>query len=413
MIDITLQRAVTFSVGLVHFDEAWIERALVFTSNTTLPGKYLLGYNPQLLDLSMSVAIYEGALGRPNEVSTICSTGNCTWGPFESLAIRSHCNDYSKLITKEAINDTEGSYDVYSVPDGLRLGSPNVIEVPDAIFATVPALRNLSQSDSSFFLLSEVRALTQTQYYECSLYFCVQEYNSTVVNGALTESIIHTWANNYTTNSSDDGQDWFYIPTGYPITNFSVESDAYFALAEYLAKVMNGTLYDTTWEDEVFDNATGSAQTDSDDSILLDVFGDIGNSSDTFYLSSPNLTALPRVMADISKSITNRMRQGPDGTLVRGVASNTDTYIMVQWEWLSLTATLLFLTLVFLIATILDSKRCHIEVWKDSPFPPFFHGLNRSLLDQYGKVDESLSMDEASKEMQVQLVQTEAGWRLE
>ena len=60
---------------------------------------------------------------------------------------------------------------------------------------------------------------------------------------------------------------------------------------------------------------------------------------------------------------------------VEGQSFLTTQYIRVRWAWLILPSAVVLLGIVLLVATIYQSRRVSIAVWKSSPLALLFHPL--------------------------------------
>ncbi|KAH0368178.1 hypothetical protein KCU65_g4232, partial [Aureobasidium melanogenum] len=116
----------------------------------------------------------------------------------------------------------------------------------------------------------------------------------------------------------------------------------------------------------------------------------------------------------LAKGLTNIIRNmtTPYANKVLGKTHIQVQYIQVRWQWLTLPAAVVFLGLLLLIATIIQSHRSASMVWKSSPLALLFHPL-------HGWTDEELSRDsrsdmvDSAKRMRGQLLHTEdSGYRI-
>ncbi|KAK5115943.1 hypothetical protein LTR62_000399 [Meristemomyces frigidus] len=112
----------------------------------------------------------------------------------------------------------------------------------------------------------------------------------------------------------------------------------------------------------------------------------------TFYTANGGNISI--TLANIARSMTNQIRQGPETSNVAGQLSYPVTYIRVRWVWLAYLAALCLMSVVFLWLTIVASSRHRTPVWKSSVLAYFLHGA--SVNDGCG-----LDMAEAAKGMWV------------
>ena len=201
------------------------------------------------LHIDMDAAITQ-ALDSGNNTSVPqptynCSTSNCTWPPFTSLAVCSRCTDISSHIqttfiqnttfidnTHTAfhspslrhsllINPSQGSlpsefvngdflnqfpYPILENPIGMRLDFSNYSSRILSTHTTAEPNNTFTFSNSSNLLFS-IQTLYSTMSYienkndwnstqvdatECAVYLCTNTYTSAVVNGTLVESVSAT-----------------------------------------------------------------------------------------------------------------------------------------------------------------------------------------------------------------------------
>lgn len=144
-----------------------------------------------------------------------CPTGNCTWPPFESLAVCNRCTDVTARL-ESIVRSTEipSSVTSFRLPNGLYLnnangweyGTSNTMGSGFAIFrgimmttlGTANATETISAHDLDTIIwsMSMIRVspggptvtwpdLPLTAM-ECTLFYCVKSYEFEVSNGTLT-----------------------------------------------------------------------------------------------------------------------------------------------------------------------------------------------------------------------------------
>lgn len=92
------------------------------------------------------------------------------------------------------------------------------------------------------------------------------------------------------------------------------------------------------------------------------------------WLAPNNISAH---MSRMATALTNQIRTvGSGNEDVRGTAHSQEVYIRVQWAWFAFPATLLVLSLVFLVATIMKTSNDTggNEMWKTSAMPTLIYG---------------------------------------
>jgi hypothetical protein len=86
-----------------------------------------------------------------------------------------------------------------------------------------------------------------------------------------------------------------------------------------------------------------------------------------------------------------------------GTAYELQAYIAIRWIWLAFPASLLVLTLLFLVFIVAQSAESGVAVWKSSPLVLLFHGLNTSSVEQVHGVIEIADMEDHARTMEVSL----------
>ncbi|KAH9900183.1 hypothetical protein F4778DRAFT_740561 [Xylariomycetidae sp. FL2044] len=187
-------------------------------------------------DLGMSSALtkgfYNSLTGSQDVASFTCSTANCTWTPFTSLAVCSRCADVTSYLTR---NRTEGAnlgtlssndillttnYTINALPyvdltnpsdstvvANMSSNATNYSAFMAATRITNPGLtinfHNLSTMITTVQVLQAAKSYesgltswddTAVTATECALYFCAKLYNSSVYNTQLGETVVASWA---------------------------------------------------------------------------------------------------------------------------------------------------------------------------------------------------------------------------
>ena len=125
---------------------------------------------------SIKAAVYDGLFGNAREMTASCSTGNCHWPNFMSLAVCNRCQ-----------NVTPPTESRRALPNGLRLAKNSLINSSTSI-----GLTNMGHTPWSLLDLS---VLSLEKAYECSVFWCIKEYNTSMVNGSVVERTVNTWSN--------------------------------------------------------------------------------------------------------------------------------------------------------------------------------------------------------------------------
>ena len=182
-------------------------------------------------DIPMKMAVLNGLMHTPeeaiNQTSYSCTTGNCTWNSFESLAVCSSCNDlrghlrqYSNFTALMIALSADQTLAVLKNGTTLRTDNNLIINnadevtyvpptevnsLPGIIYMTTYGTGNASTTASfedndlliwstSILRLQKI-ARPDTGWpdlpieaIECALYYCIKQYNASVYNGIFYES---------------------------------------------------------------------------------------------------------------------------------------------------------------------------------------------------------------------------------
>ena len=364
------------------------------------------------IDLPMKAAINQAIFSESSQMAVGCSTGNCTWPRFLSLAICSHCQKiqvHNTTIPEQAtVLSTSNGLAIYLIPDTYAVLSSGQLPVSDLgyIDNTIANLTVLGSSEPSA--------------YECTLFWCVQEIKASVSDGIYDEEVLTTWSDASLQNLGCDpnshpyceptdllGSDKFSL-IGYPnnstpsAPNFSLGIATQVTFGTYLSNLFTGNVTSTeTAQDLGFSSDFMGALVPSRSSGAED--------------SGTNLTNVPELIRNLSQSMTTRMRQSavsdPAAQII-GDAYALEVFVQVRWGWLTLPLVLLLLTLYFLLASIRESKKANVMSWKSSSIALLFHGLAEDRREVGRWVERRAELHEIAGGMEVQLVKTERGWRL-
>lgn len=154
------------------------------------------------------------------QLSTVCSSGNCKWMDFFSLAMCSKCVDITDKIStvrnmswpmtenwlKENSAAKEEIMTTHSLPNGQTIGNSD-ISMPDQMGPLELTVKNTARPSESIAFKSTSNLLQAVSILhanfsgkfsqnwtsvpvtasECALYFCINVYHSEIINGTLME----------------------------------------------------------------------------------------------------------------------------------------------------------------------------------------------------------------------------------
>ncbi|KAI0861110.1 hypothetical protein F4860DRAFT_524493 [Xylaria cubensis] len=222
-------RSEVLNVGFYFGDSTAPKVHVLLPQNETIP---LEPYRYQP-DLGMVSATYNGFYNsstmESQTASFTCSTANCTWTPFTTLAMCSACEDITSSLKRYKIAginlgtikgpERYTNWTVHALPEVniTNMSDVDLFDVrieEDALPAVMTATRltnhqrtisfqNLSSMITTIQILKadDVKAgkplkwddiaVTAT---ECALYFCAKAHRSSIKQGKLDEETIGTWS---------------------------------------------------------------------------------------------------------------------------------------------------------------------------------------------------------------------------
>lgn len=405
-------------------------------------------------DFSMQSAILYG-LDQPlqNVVAQgafTCPTGNCTWPPFESLAVCSRCTDltdslerlttdgglYASLETDNgAASVTRDGGTAFRLANGLYIDNQNgwaygavnegaSDDIFGAVMMTVFGTGNASESvsmggllDSLIWSASMIRVgpdptnasavwpdLPRSAT-ECAVFYCVNRYETAVVNGTLRETSVQvpnvtrlrdSWQVegenaglvNETIRDSLIFNSYFSVLPRTDLTlqspatgdKFNVSQAGVDSLSAHFQSAFASTLrtLNVTQPEEKDDDATAA------------VWGRLNG----FYMNSSQVQYSPGVMqglfasadlgatfASMAASMSNAVRttradaddeeDDNDTGGVGGSRGDLVTFYRIAWPWISLHCLVVAAGAVFLVVTVWENQEGRrrggaAPVWKSS-----------------------------------------------
>ena len=343
---------------------------------------------PSIVDLSMKAAIYKGVFNlrdsAEHDLVHTCPTGNCTWSPFNSLAVCSKCDNITNEIKRNCNSD--GAC-VVSLPEGPMLFgygaqiNSSVTNISSSLMEIQPSVFKFSSLRSD-----NVNESGHASAMECTMWYCINTYTATVVDGVMREEIHASWRNDSAMISHS--ADLIYRP---PISSsYSTANSSWFAVTHLAATSIN---------DFMSGLFTGSGMIDDSRAAFT---------SDTIQAlyTTNNITAL---MDNLAISMTNNIRQQNDSVSSpewEGTAWTSQTYVHVRWGWFAFPVTLIVLSSALLFGTIIETWYRNVMVWKSNNLALLFHGRGLDLDSQdLPGVNRLSEMTAVAREIRVELVQ--------
>ncbi|KAL8646157.1 MAG: hypothetical protein Q9226_006990 [Calogaya cf. arnoldii] len=373
-------------------------------------------------DFAMKSAMLYG-ISQPDDRITqqtnqSCPSANCTWTPFQSLAVCSACNDLTDRLER-GFSDKAAPLDIFLDPElygasALKNTNPNTeYRLPNGLsldnmehqnsttymtgYGTSNASESLSFSSKDTFLWSLAmiriaRADTLSEWpesavtaLECGLWYCVNEYSSAVVKGKLVETSSpapstrspkswqllplpeqpHFTVEQNITNRPEDTLNYYEDSSSLVRTDlqlgdgFNLTQTAIYGISKAMNEtfLVNPAVNDTSGRTSFINSyvlARGGFVT-YHPTVMQTLYG------------SPNLDA---TFAALAKSMTNTIRGNGDNSPV--AAGQAGTYVVlfkVHWLYLILPATLVLAGAAFLLIVIVRTRAAGFAVWCSNVMP--------------------------------------------
>ena len=388
-------------------------------------------------------AVYSG-IYQYSELSQVknisCSTGNCTWPEtYTSLAVCSKCFDVTTYLKKScgtvevpALNDGSHAnrtlplpYCNYTLPNGLE-----TIGVPSGNFSMLEMSAKREDSihfdaNASLTVFSIIRTdwsygvpdwgtltpeygiygIDTKQAIECAAYYCVQKFNASVTQGKLSEKQIDSFSDGYFLEEGSRTYELYPPPS---FTNVSDTNDANIYRTTNILPFQQ--FFATHWIGRVFEGGNPVVESPSTP-LAWFMYG-------LFYMESP-LGQFQQMFASLAKSLSDNFRayaytyaQDTTPATADGITWQDKPHVQVRWGWLALPATLLFLSLLLLIATIIATAKEKTLLWKGSSLAAFSHPLTSDARAEVSDVRSPREVLKVAERMEVKWEKTERGFRL-
>ncbi|KAI0109036.1 hypothetical protein GGR51DRAFT_558834 [Nemania sp. FL0031] len=279
-------------------------------------------YGETSLMLSTKAAIYDGIIAATVlDIPVSCETANCTWPIFPSLAVCGSCAESTFTTSCDSDNACN-----YSMPSGTSILSTTsaLFEYYFTIAPSNGSSTFLNTSSKAIISIFDIMASANTsrddtvRAYQCELWFCLQSYNVTVVNGVVNRSIAAEWSKTeFVPGGSADLDEYVFrdIPpqmNAKEHARYSVPSDSLRALRTFMDNLTLGN----AWQ------VAGAISYDSDWIQAIEV-------------ASGDLSGW---ISRLALSLTNEIRLTgtvqPDGNSeYRGTAYIMAPHLQVNWYW--------------------------------------------------------------------------------
>ena len=363
----------------------------------------------------MKSAVYYGLFSESDPSANLkfdCPTGNCTWPGFTTLAVCSSCVDLTPFLTRYCPGGVPATGDTskcgWQVPQGGFLNdSSDVFSMTSRTpnnFGDMP-YTNLIRL---VFMGTEAQNGPPLNYNpwasECTLQYCLQTFNSSVVSGVISEKVTSTTLNTSVVNVSASKSNTPVTLIASDNTTYVVGEGANFGIRSWFS-----TLFASGSASR---NASYINSTRIDDSVVVNLT--VGISSGTTYFDSDIVQTfywdyyeyshgLEIAMADLATAMTVAFRSFNGAVPIRGEAFGFETYVHVRWGWIALPVLVVLLTGIFLAAAVLKSRQSRTKLWKSSALAMLFHGLDEETRMQFARQGSLNDQKRRAREVRVQL----------
>ncbi|KAF1926013.1 uncharacterized protein M421DRAFT_397808 [Didymella exigua CBS 183.55] len=462
----TLQQAIVMDTRSISMkDLATIPWSRAYLCLPSIPGWYTSIGN-DVIPADMAGSLYTGIhygsmLPRQASLDLVPNfpTTDCDYPQFESLAVCSACQNQTQKVEKSCFTKTSLSPPPWFAPNiqttqcnfslenGLQLNKSGCIRdmtgkkrfqdesylrldtmTISAMLDPLEPVSNASIANVTMLNASVSNDSISADATHRSLYWCVNEYKASVIDGELVEHQISSdgewlsvferatyWVQRPATQGNETGYSYWIDPESssriyYWLYPLFIASDS--ESLQFIEKAIDWEGGGGKYEDDV--------RWDPDSSSNFSFGGPpVPHLRD--LLSSIRNVGPEAVFANLAKSLTTYIRT--DGATnhtddyswpidpVVGTAYLNEVYVRVRWLWLIFMGIMLIGTIVFFILTVYESFRQNVEAWKSEPLALMYHGVDRTEKEQC--LDSVEDMHEQSKEIRVCLQETGSGLRLE
>jgi hypothetical protein len=381
-----VQNMVTYYPSLTNNTEvARIAIATNYTQHFSTLG--VADYEP-----AMNEAIFSSAFGNNDDLNLppfFCSSGNCVWPPYSTLAICARCLDLGDRVNRSCSRGICSA----TLPNGYGLGNTSFMYTNTTENFSKDSFQNLS-TPFPISVIQLMKALNTTTITsnttviaaECALLPCVKTFRGSVGlfsgetqedlakdavnNPNIRETLINTW-DNLTTQGEQDTHYVTISPSSNPSLGiakgqqFTISRDAFISLRSGITlRFLNGII---KW-------TNGHHQSSSD---LADALYKMDNPNCQNHVDGGANNSLICGVQRVADAMTKVIRKDAwdfNSTLAAtdmapGVTSVPVTRIRISWGWFSLPVVLWVLSALVLIGTAWETKRSRTPLWKAEALP--------------------------------------------
>jgi hypothetical protein len=236
---------------------------------------------------------------------------------------------------------------------------------------------------------------------ECALYLCANAYETRSESNLVTERILNTWVHKVPGSYGASTASYFYAPDTARAWIDSLGNTLYDAKIDHIDlqlriphnefqhlpaqvqrefNVSHAFIYSAI--DFLIDYTKGWLQPVSsgpgvlpDETWSMLSFPSPSTSQSAVMDALTNSTNLTVTFDNVAKSITNQIRNSsPDRH--RGEMKHWVIHVQVDWAYLAYPLAMLVAGILYVVLTILESRRLKMPIWKESSLPTLVHGFD-------------------------------------
>ena len=330
-------------------------------------------------------------------IEPTCPTGNCTWPRTPTIAICSACTNltlsstipYDGSVTYSALWDDVADVGDQKVSltfeETISTTYPNVSLLVSTGSRPVLDNRRLRVVDIYAFGISPSNEGIYNEMvgpdeplstklldplmtaYNCKLNFCLQTFNASTTAGKFRQELIGYWDEMKANGDGPDDSWSFTEPSGVSnirnVSGYFVDTPSLKALGQAFESVISGRV--------LIDQAQGTLRFVAVDGTSND-YANQNGFAQAFYNASDSLhqmSALSQQIADGMTTWLRTTRQAPAEAEYAPTVFITDIIVIVRWPWLAYPLGLLVTAQIFVVATILQTRRRRVRPWKSHRLP--------------------------------------------
>ncbi|KAJ5087267.1 hypothetical protein N7456_010883 [Penicillium angulare] len=133
----------------------------------------------------------------------------------------------------------------------------------------------------------------------------------------------------------------------------------------------------------------------------------IGTSADSLIDRIGNL-GFEKMMSNVAALLTKLQLQKSKKTF-SGIASSSEVFVKVKWEWMILPGFLVLAGSLFFVATMTVNRKANMPLWKSSALASLYYGLEKQ---EENRLVTAISMQVEADKSNVVLLSSDGDGRL-